>query len=416
MLLQSAEAQNKYSGYYKDLFMDSGISLNTYPDLPAAQYLGLSMERFCTAKENGIWGNETDNVMQKNVFSGSPIDENGVLLYPDGAPRFRAIYINGGQSTRHGKTLGESGRNNLRAFYNNGGSFVGTCAGSIIPSKGRHLKDGYKDFEEYLGIWPGYITGTGLNVSATSLSVEKKCPLLKYYDFGGDYQIDSVRHNGGCYMDVASMPKGTEILLRYVADTIKLKKSIHQEVNAWAYKASDKAGRIVVTGSHPERMVSGDRLQMFAGMIRYALDGNGAPQVKAVLKNGEPREMTCSTHDNNPEFAKIGDRQYHHFVIDIPKKTKEVTVNLKGIDGFTNFHLLLFAAQGKFAFNTDAEYFSVLEGVEKSLTIQNPKPGKLYVSVFCETTVETIDTPYGEQYAGRLEVLNGVPYIIEVKY
>ena len=31
-------------GYYKDIFMDGGCSLNSYPDLPAADWLGLSLE------------------------------------------------------------------------------------------------------------------------------------------------------------------------------------------------------------------------------------------------------------------------------------------------------------------------------------------------------------------------------------
>ena len=36
-------------GYYKDLFMDSGIYLTSRTDLPAAEALGLSMEKFVSA-------------------------------------------------------------------------------------------------------------------------------------------------------------------------------------------------------------------------------------------------------------------------------------------------------------------------------------------------------------------------------
>ena len=38
-------AQNKNSkGYYKDVFMDSGVNLTSRQDLPAARYLGLDWE------------------------------------------------------------------------------------------------------------------------------------------------------------------------------------------------------------------------------------------------------------------------------------------------------------------------------------------------------------------------------------
>ena len=57
-----------------------------------------------------------------------------------------------------------------------------------------------------------------------------------------------------------------------------------------------------------------------------------------------------------------------------------------------------------------------LSGGEKKLVINNPKPGKWYVSVYCDTTVDTRQTDYGTQYSGCLEVLNGVPYSIQADF
>ena len=37
-----------------------------------------------------------DTVMQKDLFMGNEYDRNGILLYPDGAPRFRILFIQGG--------------------------------------------------------------------------------------------------------------------------------------------------------------------------------------------------------------------------------------------------------------------------------------------------------------------------------
>ena len=57
---------------------------------------------------------------------------------------------------------------------------------------------------------------------------------------------------------------------------------------------------------------------------------------------------------------------------------------------------------------------NVKNGIDKVLTVIRPKAGTLYVSVYCNTTVDTIRTPWGYQYTGRTDVLNGVPYKIKV--
>lgn len=37
-------AQNRHTGYYKDIFMDGAVRLTSKKDLPVARYLGLSIE------------------------------------------------------------------------------------------------------------------------------------------------------------------------------------------------------------------------------------------------------------------------------------------------------------------------------------------------------------------------------------
>lgn len=414
-LASAIQAQNRYSGYYKDIFVDGGVMLNAYPDLPAANYLNLSIEMFNSSENEDL--NAMDTLMQTMLFAGSETDDNGILLYPDGSPRFRMIYTNGGKATSHGRSLGEKARENVRRFVAEGGSYLGTCAGAYIASKGVVRDSGFVDIPEYYGIWPGYVRGTTLEKSFTSLTLEKKSPLLKYYYFGGDKVVDSVRHNGGCFAWMEDrVPAGTEVTLRYVGDTLKIERNIHKKVAGWAYKASETTGRVVVIGSHPERMVSGERLELMSSMIKYALDGNGTPKLKGVLKNGQAREMKCRTSDNNPAYSKIGDRQYHHFAVDIPKGTKEVTITLTPMQGWDNFDLYLFANPGSYAYNDNSWYFNVANGVAKELTITKPEVGRLYISVFCATTVDSEPTAYGQQYTGRTDVLNGVPYTISVKY
>lgn len=414
-LCHVANAQKREIGFYKDIWMDGGVRLTSKRDLPVARYLGLSIERLTSAATKDL--NNRDTLAQKMVVVGSEMDENGILLYPDGAPRFRMIYLNGGLATQHGRSLGEEGRERIREFIANGGSYLGSCAGAFITGI-------YCDTiepairKEYLQIWPGYGITTGMRDTYTGQFVPEDSPLLNYYDFGGDRYIDSVYHNGGCYAstDNGALPKGTVVLTRYDADTMKLKRPAHNEIASWAYKASDKSGRVVAVGSHPESKCKGEILDFMAAMVKYAMDGNPGATLKAELVNGEERVMDAASSAGKPEYARVGDKQYHHFAIDIPKGAKEVAITLKSLPGWKDFDLYLMANEGDFAWLDSAHHRNITLGVDKSIGITSPKEGKLYISVFCATTVDTETTLYGTRYTGRTDVLNGVPYTIRADW
>lgn len=411
-------AQNNTRGYYKDLFMDSGIMLTSRTYLPASRVLGLETESFISAVNS-----ETDHltrrdtVIQAERLCGSAMDENGILLYPDGEPRFRMIYLNGGKAVNHGRTLGEKGRENIRLFIRNGGSYVGSCAGAFIASKYTFSDDSLKlRTDSYMGIWPGCVRGTGLEKSWTDMTIEKNSPLLKYYDFGGDMQVDSIRHNGGCYGDTEHVwPAGGEILARFATAGRELPRDIDRQPAIWALKESLTSGRVVSCGSHPEEVTSGERLDLMCSMILYALDGNGAPTEKATLSPGDSIKMTRRTSDNDPGHTCIGDRQYHHFILDIPAGRDTVTVRLSSLPGWSDFDLCLCLDHDDFAYLDSCDQKNVAPGVDKSLTLVAPEAGKYHVSVFCATTVDTEETRYGTAYTGRTDVLNGVPYILRVE-
>lgn len=386
-------------GYYKEVFMDGGVNVTSRTTLPAAPFLGWELEYLAT---------ETQSI-QDEVILGTAGDPNGALLYPDNEPRFRMIYVNGGQSNKHGKALGETGRSRLITFVTNGGGYVGTCAGALIASMGY---DSYPETEEYLHIWPGHVYHTGLSNTATDLTVEKGSALLNYYDFDGDMHIDSVRHNGGCYMDETNypVPEGTEVLLRY--DCVG--KKPHGKPNCWAYKPNEFEGRRVLTGSHPEAMENGERRQMMAGMMRYATDGNGIATVKGELINGEPRVMGDGT---DPDYAGIGDGQYHHFKVVVPKEASGIRVSLtSSYSG--NLHLAL--RKGDMAWRSEADYVLVQKGSTKSLSIPDLEEGEWYVSVYCPDKPVSTLTKSGEnsyfKYSGSVEPLKGVPYTISVEW
>ena len=415
-------AQESRCGYYKDVFMDSGIHLEGRRDLPAARFLGLSMETFVAASYYPCELTIRDTIAQKELICGNPLDENGILLYPDGEPRFRMIYVNGGLATRHGNSLTPEGRENIRKFIENGGSYAGSCAGMFLASNGVYNEGKeYAPNKSYLSIWPGTTAESWLDNSYTSVKLSKDSPLLKYYDFGGDFRIDNVRHSNGGYAyygEGGFIPEGTEPLVRYVYDTVSVDaktRHMHDQVCAWAYKKNAESGRVVITGSHPEIPAVGERLELMAALLQYAMDGNGAVAVKGDLIPGEVRQMNRSTEDDDPLFTKIGDRQYHHFTVDIPEGTGETVVVLHGYEGADDFDLTLAACKDQLAFHDKTSIKNVSLGCNKTLVLEKPEAGRWYISVFCETTVTAGTGDKGVIYTGRTDVLNGVPYKIKVE-
>ena len=138
-----AEVLSRSKGFYKEVFMDGGVALTSRHFLPAARFLGVKMDYFASASTKKL--TQKDTLLQMNIFCGNENDTNGWLLYPDGAPRFRMIYVNGGKSGSHARSLGEEGRARIQEYIRNGGSYVGTCAGAFIASTGAVKKTGIKN-------------------------------------------------------------------------------------------------------------------------------------------------------------------------------------------------------------------------------------------------------------------------------
>lgn len=409
-------------GYYKDIFMDGGIKLTSREDLPAARRLGMTIEHFISGKDTPESPlTLQDTLMQQMIFCGSDIDQNGVLLYPDGQPRFRLLYVNGGKATAHGVSLTPKGKENIQQFVKNGGNYLGTCAGMFLASNAT-TTDSVVPKAAYLNIWPAITHSTRLAKTPTGHFVEPGSPLLKYYDFGKDMQIDSVYHNGGGFAyipkgvskEIDALPKGTEILLRYdykpfTRDSL----SIHNKISAWAWKENLQTGRITLIGSHPESYTSGERLDLMSALILYSMEGSGTPQIKGELLKNQERQMIKSTTDNDPAYTKIGDKQYHHFYVEIPKNAKNIKVTLKGA---AIYDLNLFIKKGSPAFVSDATIMDISKGAQKVVAIPTLEAGKWFISVECATTVDAVKSQWGEVYTGNLSVLNGVPYSLAITW
>ena len=398
--LLEEKVQNR--SFYKDVFLDAGVQLRPRHTLPAAIFLKSSLE--CLDLPHTDY-TAKDLAVQKDIIVGNSTDLNGRLLYPDGQPRYRLLYVNGGNSTSHGQSLGKEGLENMRTFVKNGGSYLGICAGAFLASNGY---DGKSNYPHYLSIWPGMMQHTGLKDLRFGMFIEKNSPLLDYYSFGDDSYVDSVYHSSGGYP--TDFPLKTEILARY--DYSK-KSAVHRKPSIWAYKETDRTGRIVMSGSHPESYISGERLQLTAAMMRYAMDGQGTVSVKGFLKNGEERVMDKKTSDNSPSYTRIGDLQTHHFAAYIPADAKNVRVEVKSS---SKCDLALMMNQGTYAFSDVAEYRTTASGASQQLFFPSIREGLWFIGVQCLTTVTVTETDYGQEYSGNLEVLNGIPYRISISW
>ena len=410
----AAKVVTNDKGYYKDIFMDSGIGVTSRMDLPAARFLGLQMEKFASSATADL--SAADTILQNEMLVSSAMDENGCLLYPDGAPRFRMVYMNGGNAMNLSHALGDAGRQVFIDFIHGGGSYVGSCAGAFFPCHYKLMDDGVKDYSpEYIGIWPGVVRNTLLTRTPTGVRIEPGSALLNYFDFGGDMYVDEVFHNGGCHaVEDTLWPANGEVLARFDTSKIKTKREFDNKPVIWSVKEKEEWGRVVSCGSHPEGSNYGDRLQLMSAMVLYALDGNAPARVKGELVMGEPRVMDKSTRDKKPEFTKIGDKQYHHFTVEVPEGIDTLKVELRSVKGFSDYEMYLFANPDDFAFRENARYQDISLTGDKVLSIPAPKAGKYYISVFCNTTVTAVETPRGTRYTGRIDVLNGVPYIVGV--
>lgn len=392
--------------FYKDVLMDGGAHLSSRTTLPVTDYLGLSLEYFISDESS------EDLAAQKKVFSGAPGDINGSLLYPDGAPRYRLVYVNGGNAHTHGESLEAGGRKNFNSFVRNGGCYIGSCAGAYLAAQGSDTQF----YSEYLGLWPSRATNCHLKDTYTGMFIDKDSPLLKYYDFGGDNYIENIYHNGGCYCAVNDMVPGTVSLARYDYDKDPSEhNNMHGQTSIWAYKAPEDPhyGCVIMCGSHPEGIAEGERLDLMAAMVRYVLERQGITTIKGILHNGETITMNQSASAENPDHARIGDLQCHHFAIWIPENVKDIKINLEPLDSY-NFKLML--AKDTFAYPEDAQYtFESISGAEATASFKSLTPGQWYITVQCTSTVGTATGTYGTEYTST-GILNGASYKISASW
>lgn len=389
-------------GFYKDIFLDAGIGLTTRNTLSAANYLKASLECINFARTDAT---DDEINMQESIVGGSSDDYNGRLLYPDGQPRFKVLFVNGGSSTAHGKSLSDRARENMRSFVNNGGSYIGTCAGAFFAANGY---DKVSDYPYYLNLWPGVIAHTGLSGVYTGMKIESDSPLLSYFDFGGDCYVSDVRHSSGGYP--TSLPKGTAVWARF--DYPESPK-VDKQPCIWEYKPNEMSGSIILESSHPEEVSSGERMELTAAMIKYAMDHVGDINIKGFLHNGIKRKMFGRTFDADNIHCGIGDMQCHYFITFLPENVSNVEISLASM---SDVELALYVDDTSFSNLEGARYKTTIKKAVGSISIENCHGGLWYITVKSTATVRSNDSEYGQTYSGNLDLLDGTPYEISLNW
>lgn len=432
------------TAFYKDIFLDAGVSLDRCSSIPLGirNIYGLTSGSLTDQTnwehvEFFNFSESTDETVQiqRSIIAGNENDLNGILLYPDGAPRFKLMYGYGGKSSKHAESLGETGCLRVNQFYSNGGSYVASCASTILSAKKYGSSEQALSYDMLDG---GATVFSGMYISNlryyNNVTLEEGTNFQQLY-CNGLSQINELAHNGGAMLDEETAPAGTEVLARFASTAYPIENTYEgSNLNkclgkpcVWAYKRNDRSGRLVVCGSHPEICNTDDVTTLFTAEFLYAMDGQGCATAKATLQNGVTRQMDL--HEGDPSYCAIGDRQCHHFVIFFPKPVSKLSVLL---DWDSKARLDLAMRQGSFAF-PDGEYdFCALSPKETEfisptleLEAHDIPAGMYYIAVRCASMPEinikkgSSSTTYYFEYSGtedEMQTLNGVPYNITASW
>lgn len=379
-------AANTIEGFYCNVFQDEGTSISGGNLEIDCEYINFSQEHLDT---------RNDKEFQSSIMVQSETDANGYLLYPDGSPRYAIIYYHGGHM-KHAEELGQQGRDQVRMHYYRGGCQFGSCAGSYMLANNK----------KWFNIWPGRMNGKNVSSTPTDKIINAGSPLIGYNDLKEGEIIKGVYHNNGGSVDTSKSVKGT--LFGAMHNSGKLAGY----ADIWTWSDNDTTGRVLGITGHPEGSKKKDQIRYISACMLYLADCLAKPRIKHTLKNNTAITMDKKWEDKQPLFTKIGDKQYHHFILDC-KDARKVGISVEGEEGFD---LHLFVSKDTFALKQQALFADSTPGNSKVLEIPKLEPGTWYVGVKLNTTVTTTSNKTFPKYSGKLEVLNGIAYTIKAKW
>ncbi len=386
-------------GYYRDALVNSGPGVSTTEVNTHLDELGWGYDFL------GLGLSLADQDRFFELIAGREADRNGLLLYPDGAPRYRIMAV-GKAVQRNGKFQGglmgtildgthpflnQPANVNLIDFVENGAGYIGFCAGMQLMDDFRIMPLGV---QTYL-YPPNPFTGASkFNGKYTSLGVT----------------LDSVLQWGGTYVSNPDHVPGLEEIAtaRVVWDLG------HRRFGAtWRYQDPQDAdkGRLLFSGFHPEMNSEQAAIDLVTGYFTWAAAANAPAPIKATLANGATHVVDQETFSTQWNRIKIGDGQYHHYRIQ-PSSSNRGPYLRVTVTGEAGANLHLFLNQGGPAFKGASVVEDITDGDRKVLTFDALTYGDWYLAV------KGADLPdeYYIQNDQGIDVLNGLGYSIHAEW
>lgn len=419
-LLLAQSEQPRYpvgEGYYKDIFLDSGPSVTSQAGQSHANYLGWRWEEFSS------WDTAASNARFAKIMAGTEDDINGILLFPNGKPRFRMMMIGGAQAKdlldgdagwiggggRHTKALeqtgfdlNQNGATHIVQFVRAGGGYAGFCAGFLITENIQHFNDQLLKNH---------------NQNHQNYPWETFTATLESNHFGMDLP-NTLQLGGGYYANPDLIP-GLEEVGQF---KVSVGNGYEYYPALWTYEHPDfpESGNLIVSGGHPERGSAQANNEFMAKLFTYAVAGNHGPELQRTLENGDSWDVYEDTGSPDIDQIKIGDGQYHHYLIDIPEADEGKTLRITLSHNDSNekpSDLHLFLNKDDYAFkgvgyNQDKD---LSPGRNKVMLLPEITKGKWYISV----KGATYPDPYASnstEYTENRHVLNGVGYTLKVEW
>ena len=357
--LLSADVWPQGIGVAADLFVDGGASLSSVSMKREAALLDWTRETLLTSSASKT----------RAVIGGNSNDSNGALLFPDGQARLPVIYVNGGKATSHQNALGAAGRAAIRAFVSAGGSFAGSCAGAWVAMNQK--------------LYPGSASNRGGSGTQTVTFQDDGNPVSEFLkEHNTPLVVTGVPHYGGpaFHKQVAGADYYGKVTSTNVSHTRNSLFTVaYQPLNEDGTPVDGRGG-VVISGSHPEYGRKQSHTVLMAAMLNLAADmAQVTPHVKGELPLGQTLQMVGATE-------KVGDSQYHRYIIDVPEGLEELRLSSSA-----PLTTEMYVGMGDMAHELDAQY----SGDE--IVIVNPTSGQWAVSV-----------------KGTHNVLNGVAYELAI--
>lgn len=331
--------------------------------------------------------------IHKEDLLPSAADENGALLYPDGAARVMLLIMPGGNSAYVMADLAgisdprspeamvrerakfEEARKLPQAAFRGGMNYVGCCGGFFTAGSDFDIP---RAVNKAWGLWPGKVANIGPGQRRPFPDVvfegsDPRHPLVKAAKGG---VLKGMYYNGGP-IGVRDGVPDTEYFGKYRGGNMP---ELEGDWFLVAYRAADNpfGGRCVIATGHPEV----NHRDYLLEMALYAVDH----EIETLVR---PIEF------DRPVVGLIGDEQLHYYRLEAPAAGR-LTLELTGLA--ENCDVYLRAGLPPTPARYDAKSEAPGTGNERIIH-STPRGGPWYVAVY-----------------GRHGALNGARYALVAKW